>query len=85
MYLSSCFCLLRVFDLLQLFSTLYAGDSWNVYGRENRLKVSRDEAKHAEEQRIKLEKQRLVSSTFMEVLTSCSGLHIASKTHRHAK
>ena len=36
-------------------------NSWNVYGRENRLKVARDEAKHAEEQREKLEKQRLVS------------------------
>ncbi|CAL8465239.1 g4774 [Coccomyxa elongata] len=36
--------------------------SWNVYGRENRLKVARDEAKHAEEQREKLEKQRLAES-----------------------
>lgn len=34
-----------------------------MYGRENRLKVARDEAKHAEEQREKLEKQRLVSFT----------------------
>jgi hypothetical protein len=36
--------------------------SWNVYGRENRLKVSRDEAKHAEEQQAKADKQRLVSN-----------------------
>lgn len=43
--------------------------SWNVYGRENRLKVSRDEAKHAEEQRLKAEKQRLVSSLY---LSSCT-------------
>lgn len=34
--------------------------SWNVYGRENRLKVARDEAKHEEEQKKLLEKQRLV-------------------------
>ena len=36
--------------------------SWNVYGRENRLKVARDEAKHEEEQRVKAEKQRLVGA-----------------------
>ncbi|KAK9826375.1 hypothetical protein WJX81_005215 [Elliptochloris bilobata] len=32
--------------------------SWNVYGRENRLKVARDEAKHAEEETARLDKQR---------------------------
>eukprot|EP00884_Botryococcus_braunii_P005987 jgi/Botrbrau1/1538/Bobra.0107s0026.1 len=30
--------------------------SWNVYGRENRLKVARDEAKHKEEEGLKREK-----------------------------
>ncbi|KAK9819696.1 hypothetical protein WJX72_001330 [[Myrmecia] bisecta] len=30
--------------------------SWNVYGRENRLKVARDEAKYEEEERVKREK-----------------------------
>jgi hypothetical protein len=34
--------------------------SWNVYGRENRLKVSRDEAKHADEERERQAKQRQV-------------------------
>ena len=35
--------------------------SWNVYGRENRLKVARDEAQHAEEEKVRMEKQREVS------------------------
>ncbi len=35
--------------------------SWNVYGRENRLKVARDEAQHAEEEKIRMEKQREVN------------------------
>jgi hypothetical protein len=34
--------------------------SWNVYGRENRLKVARDEAQHAEEEKVRMEKQREV-------------------------
>ena len=34
--------------------------SWNVYGRENRLKVARDEAQHAEEEQARMEKQREV-------------------------
>lgn len=34
--------------------------SWNVYGRENRLKVARDEAQHAEEEKSRMEKQREV-------------------------
>lgn len=34
--------------------------SWNVYGRENRLKVARDEAQHAEEEKARMEKQREV-------------------------
>lgn len=34
--------------------------SWNVYGRENRLKVAQDEAQHAEEEKIRMEKQREV-------------------------
>ena len=37
--------------------------SWNVYGRENRLKVARDEAQHAEEEQARLEKQREVSAS----------------------
>ncbi len=37
--------------------------SWNVYGRENRLKVARDEAQHAEEEKIRMEKQREVTFT----------------------
>lgn len=36
--------------------------SWNVYGRENRLKVARDEAQHAEEEKLRIEKQREVLS-----------------------
>lgn len=51
---SECFSVFR-----QRLITLFAC-SWNVYGRENRLKVARDEAKHEEQQRTKLEKQRLV-------------------------
>ena len=35
-----------------------------MYGRENRLKVARDEAKHEEEQRVKAEKQRLVRAAY---------------------
>ncbi len=35
--------------------------SWNVYGRENRLKVARDEAQHAEEEKVRMDKQREVS------------------------
>lgn len=31
-----------------------------MYGRENRLKVSRDEAQHAEEEKVRMEKQREV-------------------------
>jgi len=34
--------------------------SWNVYGRENRLKVAQDEAQHAEEEKVRMEKQREV-------------------------
>ena len=37
--------------------------SWNVYGRENRLKVARDEAQHAEEEQARMEKQREVCAT----------------------
>ncbi|CAK0786631.1 hypothetical protein CVIRNUC_009845 [Coccomyxa viridis] len=36
--------------------------SWNVYGRENRLKVARDEAQHAEEEQARMEKQREAES-----------------------
>ena len=46
--------------------------SWNVYGRENRLKVARDEAKHAEEERVRLEKQRQVQhSSQQQVVHPC--------------
>jgi hypothetical protein len=46
---------------------------WNVYGRENRLKVSRDETKHEEEQKLKLDKQRLVRT--LPCLTIFGGIH----------
>ena len=46
--------------------------SWNVYGRENRLKVARDEAKHAEEERVRIEKQRQVPTHMQQrVLHPC--------------
>ena len=34
--------------------------SWNVYGRENRLKVIQDEAKNAEEEAVLQEKHQQV-------------------------
>lgn len=48
--------------------------SWNVYGRENRLKVARDEAQHAEEEQARMEKQREVCATLSPMTASGQGL-----------
>ena len=48
--------------------------SWNVYGRENRLKVARDEAQHAEEEQARMEKQREVCAFLPPMTASGQGL-----------
>lgn len=52
--------------------------SWNVYGRENRLKVARDEAKHAEDERVRNDKQHQVLRTSLNAGLSVQ--HCASLT-----
>lgn len=42
--------------------------SWHVYGRENRNKVARDEAKHAEEQKAQDEKHQQAEREFKRSL-----------------